>query len=94
MNLKEQAILAKNDPWESYKYCKRNEDANISLHEDVIIKSDNVGYNYYFAKYIKKSNKERLFKRLLELNNLTYIKEFLENVDFDRNQFEDLLLFI
>lgn len=94
MNKEEQYILNENDPWESYKYCMKNEDANISLHEDVIIKSDNVGYNYYFAKYIKKSNKERLFKRLLELNDFFFINLFLEDVDFDKKQFEGLLLFL
>lgn len=94
MNKEEQAILAKNDPWESYKYCMKNEDANISLHENIIIKSDNVGYNYYFAKYIKKSNKERLFKRLLELNDFFFINFFLKNIDFDKDKYEDLLLFI
>lgn len=127
MNKKEQEVLDKNSARDSYIYCYNNEDANINLHEDIIIKvnnayyiyrfafdikgfdvewdnlnkledaiikSNDAVYIYHFAKYLNNSDKDKLFKGLLELNNLYYINLFLTEIDFDKERYEDLLLFL
>lgn len=127
MNIKEQKVLDKNNARASYDYCLRNKDANISLHEDIIIKSNiayyiyrfafdikgfdvewidiskledaiiktsNSHYIYCFGKYIDSADKDKLFRKILELNDLTYIDRFLKDVDFNKERYEGLLLFL
>lgn len=93
MNKEEQEVLNRNNTEASYHYCFINKIASISLHEDIICKSNNIEYIYCFGRYIKQSNKEKLFRRLLVLNDLTYINLFLENIEFDKERYKDLLLF-
>lgn len=53
MNKEEQEVLDRNNIKASYHYCLYYKKANISLHEDIIIKSNNLDYIYHFAKDIK-----------------------------------------
>ena len=70
MNKEEQKVLNKNDACYSYNYCCEHKGANVNLHEDIIIKSNDIFYIYMFAIDIKNSNKEKLFRKILELNDL------------------------
>ncbi len=89
----EQDILNKKEPYESYSYCYFNQDTkNIKLHEEIVSKDPQSCY--YFAKDIKCSNKEYLFKEVLKSGNLHFIKLFYNEVDFDKSKFETLMLFI
>lgn len=53
MNKEEQEVLDKNDHVASYYYCCYNEGANISLHEDIVCRSNEVDYILHFARDVK-----------------------------------------
>jgi hypothetical protein len=91
----EQEILDLKNPWESYYYCCDNEKtANINAHEKIIINSKSLQYCYWFARDIEKSNKQLLFKVVLKSGDLDYIKRFYNYINFDKSEFETLMLFI
>jgi hypothetical protein len=96
MNTEEEILKLKNS-YSSYCYCIDNEEtANIKAHEQIIIDSKNsdCDYCYYFARDIKNSNKELLFKALLQSGNFYYIKQFYKYINFDKTKYETLMLFI
>lgn len=68
--------------------------ADVNKAEKLVLDYNDSQIIYYFADYIKQSNKEKLFRKLLELNDLEYINYFLKNIDFDKEKYKDLLLFI
>lgn len=98
MNKTEQEILNIKDPRTSHWYCyyclNNKKAANIKEHEKIVLESKDAKYAYYFAKNIPEANKERLFTKVLELNDLYYICLFLKNIDFDKEKYKHLLLFI
>jgi len=58
------------------------------------MKSKN-GWNcFMFATNVENSNKEELFKVVLEYGDKGCINAFLKNIDFDKDKFKIYLLFI
>lgn len=95
LSKREQEVLNKNDPNSSYYYClMHSEIADVSAHEKIILTTTDCSLLYNSALSIHKLNKEKLFERLLELNNVAYIKLFLMNVKFHKEKYEGLLLFL
>jgi hypothetical protein len=90
----EQEILQLNDAYHSFWYCYRNKNANIKLHEKIIIDSKNPYYCYMFARYIKNSNKELISKAILLSQDLYYIKAFYDNINFNKSKYQTLMLFL
>ena len=80
MSKEEQEVLAKNDPRASYNYCLNNKDANVRLHEDIIIKSNNVAYIYLFARDIKEAKVAKLEEAIIKTNDEYYIYAFAKNI--------------
>ena len=76
------------------EFVKHVKHADVNKAERLVLNYNDYQIIYYFAGYIKQSNKEKLFRKLLELNDLCYIKRFLEDIDFDKEKYKDLLLFI
>ena len=76
------------------EFVKHAKYADINKAEELVLSYNDSGITYNFAYCIKQSNKEKLFIKLLELNNLYYIKRFLKEIDFDKDKFKDLLLFL
>ena len=93
----EQEILDLNDPYKSWWYCSCHRDVtdiNISLHEQIIIKSKNARYCYLFARDVKQSNKQLLSKAVLLSGDLYFIKKFYEKIDFDKEKYKTLMMFL
>jgi len=53
---------------------------NIKENEQIVIESKNHIYIFKFAIYIEKSNKQKLLKALLDLNDVYYINMFLKYI--------------
>jgi hypothetical protein len=91
----EEEILALNDPGESFFYCKHNQQtANIKAHQEIVIKSLDFHCCYKFATDIVYSDKQLLSEVILLSCDEFFIKNFYENVNFDKTRYETLLLFI
>jgi hypothetical protein len=67
---------------------------NSILFEKKIIDYGDAFYCYYFALNNLSSNKDLLFKKILESKNIDIIKRFYNEVDFDKTKYERLMLFI
>jgi hypothetical protein len=67
---------------------------NSILFEKKIIDYGDAFYCYYFALNNLLSNKDLLFKKILESKNIDIIKRFYNEVDFDKTKYETLMLFI
>ena len=74
--------------WEAYKGI------NIKENEQMVLESKSIAFCYYFARDVKDSNKEELFKVVLESGNKDLINIFLQYVEFDKKKFKNYLLFI
>lgn len=62
--------------------------------EDVIINSNDVDYIYSFARS-DNVNKERCFEKTVELCQDVYIiQRFLDDIEFNKDRYKSLLLFI
>jgi|688.fasta_scaffold1047452_2 hypothetical protein len=68
--------------------------ADINLLQSVIINSRNVYYCFRFALHVKDSNKQLLSEIVLALGDLEYIRNFYNNIDFDKSKYETLMLFL
>lgn len=76
---------------EFVRYVKH---ADINKVEELVLNNYDPQIIHCFAHLVNQSNKEKLFRKLLELNDLEYINYFLKNIDFDKEKYKDLLLFI
>ena len=95
MTLTEEDVLKSNSVWNSYSFCIQNQNtANVEAHEKIIIDSKRYGYYYWFARDIKNSNKELLFKELLSSADSYLIKRFYNTISFNKSKYEALMLFI
>lgn len=80
-----------------YDYCTINDKICVEKLEEkllLIANKNNAKDLYLFAFIMKKSNKEKIFKKLLELNDLKFINIFFKDIKFDKDKFKDLLLFL
>ena len=77
----EQEVLKLNNLDKSLDYCKNNKDANVKLHEDIIVNSKNALYAYYFALDIVGANIERLQEIVINSGNSCYIYNFAKYVE-------------
>lgn len=80
-----------------YDYCMINDKICVEKLEEkllLIANKNDAKDLYLFAFIMKKSNKEKIFKKLLELNDLKFINIFFKDIKFDKEKFKDLLLFL
>ena len=92
MSKEEQEVLAKNDPRASYNYCLNNKDANVRLHEDIIIKTNDEYYIYAFAKNIKVANITKLEDVIIKSNSNDFIYLFAKDVkEANLDKFKNIL---
>lgn len=76
------------------EFVKHVKYADVNKAEKLVLDYNDPQIICYFAYYINQSNKEKLFRKLLELNNIRHIERFLEEIEFDKERYKDLLLFI
>ena len=76
MTEEEQAVLKLNYAHESYNYCKNNKDANVKLHEDIIVNNKDVVYACDFARYVVGANIERLQEVVINYGDSWHIYHF------------------
>lgn len=82
-----------------FKYYEYNDNDKISIEklEDkllLVANKNDARTIYYFAFFIVESNKEKLFRKLLELNDSEVINIFFKEIKFDKDKFKDLLIFL
>lgn len=90
-------LLAINNIDSLLDFARLSEDLSqdiINDIEDIMINSNDVDYIYSFAK-LDNVNKERCFEKTLELCQDVYIiQRFLDDIEFNKNRYKGLLLFI
>jgi len=97
INIKEneRIVLESKDSESCCWFAKDVKGANIKAHEQIILESKSYYYYCYnFARYVPESNKEELFKVILESEDRNWINIFLEYVEFNKEKFINYLLFI
>lgn len=71
---------------DSYEFCKTNPYANLSEHEDFVLKQKDINYALYFARDIPGINVNKLAKVFLNYDYPEYITQYIrkvKNVDLD-----------
>jgi len=68
--------------------------ADIKTFEKLIIESKNPEICYKFAKNIKNSNKQLLSEIVLASSSFYFIELFYKNIDFDKEKYKTLMMFL
>jgi len=87
-------ILSSKSPIYIYYFGKLVKHANLEKIEDALIDLQAFERLFSFAYNLEKSNKEKIFKAILQSNDDYYINRFLKEIDFNKDQFKDYLPFI
>lgn len=60
---------------------------NIKRAESIVISTKNPAQIFSFAKEIKECNTNLLFETLLDIKDLYYIKRYISEIEFDKNNY-------
>jgi len=93
----EALVLLLNDLSECYFFCLTRQKFNLKAHQKRMIKFcnyENSIYCYLFAQNIKGADVQLLSEAVLCSGNITYIKFFYDNLEFDKTRYKDLMLFL